>query len=230
MFKFPSTTYVHKELKVQDIFKRMGVDPAFKRQCSGIKSILLENVLNPKRMNIASKELKELYVFLVLTDTEIPNEFFQKLDRLINPSIQTLYCIQSGTVIRYVTAFRHKGGGNLSLARYIKTDWMTQPRDEEIPVVDSLDGIYLLILSSFNKYPAFQSESISEYCSRIARLDELDSSIEKQQKLVDNEVQSKKRIEFNAKLKLLKKERDELLNERRQEYGKIAQNVAEYSR
>ena len=230
MFKFPTTTYVHKELKVQDLFKRMGADTAFRRQCPGLKSVVLENVLNPKRMDIASKELKEMYVFVVQTDSDVPNEFFQKMDRLINPSIQTLFCIQNGPLVRYVTVFRQKGGGNISLARYIKTDWMTQPTNEEIPAVDSLDNIYLLILSRFNNYPAFRNESISEYSERIEKLQKLDSQIEKQQKLVDNEVQSKKHIELNGTLKLLKRKREGLLNERGSEYGKIAQRVDEYSR
>ena len=229
MFKFPSTTYVHKELKVQDIFKRMGVDPAFKRQCSGIKSILLENVLNPKRMNIASKELKELYVFLVLTDTEIPNEFFQKLDRLINPSIQTLYCIQSGPVIRYVTAFRHKGGGNLSLARYIKTDWMTQPIEVEIPLVDSLDLIYLRILSNFCQYKPFKDEDIANYVARTTTIKKLDEEIENLEKAIMKEVQSKKKFEFNAQLRLKKAERESLTDEGRYQHGKITQMLKEYS-
>ena len=204
MFKFPSTTYVHKELKAQDLLKRIGSDAAFKRQCSGIKSVFLENVLNPKRMNIPSKELKEIYVFVIQTDTDVPDEFFLKLDRLINVSIQTLYCIQNGPVIRYITAFRYKGIGNYGLSRYIKTDWMTQPQDEEIPVVDSLDNIYLRIISSFNEYGAFENEGIKAYAERIDVLAKLDNAIKRQQKLVDTEVQPKKRFALNDCLKQLK--------------------------
>ena len=229
MYRFPSTTYVHKEIKIQDLFKRMVVDSGFRKKCSGIKSVILENVLSPKRMGIGSDELKELYVFVIDTDAEVPDEFFLKLDRLINPSIQTLYCIQNGTLVRYLTAFRCKGNAN-PLSRYIRTDWMTHSIDEEIPIVDTLDNIYLMILSSFKKYPAFHGESISAYNIRMERLEKLDALIEKQQKLVDSEVQSKKRIELNASLKILKKEKEDLLNEREIAYGKIAKDIEEYRR
>ena len=71
--------------------------------------------------------------------------------------------------------------------------------------------LYKYILSKFLKYPPFETESVEEYLKRYNQLVKLDYQISKTQSAIAYETQSKKKFEYNARLKQYKEEREKLL-------------------
>ena len=63
----------------------------------------------------------------------------------------------------------------------------------------------------FLKYPPFELESAEDYVKRYNQLVKLDFQISKTQSAIAYETQSKKKFEYNARLKQYKEEREKLL-------------------
>ena len=70
---------------------------------------------------------------------------------------------------------------------------------------------YKYILSKFLTYLPFEAEEVEDYLKRYNQLLKLDFQISKTQSAIAWESQSKKRFEYNARLKKYKEERENLL-------------------
>ena len=77
--------------------------------------------------------------------------------------------------------------------------------------MNSVPEMYKFILSKFLAYPPFESESVEEYVKRYNQLAKLDFQISKTESAIAYESQSKKRFEYNARLKEYRAEREALL-------------------
>ena len=73
--------------------------------------------------------------------------------------------------------------------------------------------MYKFILSKFLTYPPFEIETVDEYVKRHNQLAKLDFQFGKTESAIAHESQSKKRFEYNARLKEYKQERENLLKE-----------------
>ena len=82
-----------------------------------------------------------------------------------------------------------------------------------MPPAGSVPALYQFILSKFLPYPPREGEAPGEYVMRNTRLVKLDGQIVSTSAAMARESQSKRKFELNAKLKQLKEEREELLEE-----------------
>ena len=96
--------------------------------------------------------------------------------------------------------------------KYHITNWETS-RDIDVPICNSVPEFYRFILSRFYKYPPFEAESVDVYGKRNSKLAKLDFQISKTQAAIAFSSQSKKKFEYNARLKEYIAEKEQLLSE-----------------
>jgi hypothetical protein len=94
--------------------------------------------------------------------------------------------------------------------KYYQTNWENE-EDMDVPLINKVPELYKHILSKFLKYPPFEHECVEEYLKRYNQLVKLDFQISKTQSAITYETQSKKKFEYNARLKQYKEEREKLL-------------------
>lgn len=206
MFEFSSKTRVDRSFKMTDLFRQMNASKEAKKDAACIEKIVLKNVLSPNTLNCeADKEIKEIYVFeITVSSRTVPEIFIKELDQSIK--LHTLFNVRDGdfelSMISYKT-------GNAK-GKYYATNWESDP-DFIVPLVNSVPELYKYILSKFLKYPPLEEESVGEYLKRYNQLIKLDYQINSTAIAIARENQSKRKFEYNARLKQYKEERERLL-------------------
>ncbi len=206
MFKFSTITEVNKAFKLTELLKQMNADKDARKEALGIEKVTLKNVISPKTLRCEQdKIVKEIYVFeITMKAQNVPEKFIAELDNSIK--LHTLFNVRYNDC-EYSTIFFKAG---TSKGKYWSTNWETED-DYEVPLVNSVPEMYKFILSKFLKYPPFDAEQVDEYVKRYNQLIKLDFQISKTQSAIVHETQSKKKFEYNARLKSYKEERGKLL-------------------
>jgi hypothetical protein len=208
MFNFSSKTVVDRKFKLTDLYKQMSASKEAKKDGTMIESIVLKNVLSPTTLYCdADKAIKEIYVFeITVKERYVPETFIKELDKSIK--LHTLFNVIHEDYELSMISYKlgtQKG-------KYWQTNWENED-DHDVPLVNSVPEMYKYILSKFLAYPPFESESVEEYVKRYNMLAKLDFQIGKTTSAIAHETQSKKRFEYNARLKEYKAEREKLLSE-----------------
>ena len=206
MFEFSSKTKLDKPFKLTDLFRQVNADKEVKKDAAGITGVVLTNVISPKTLNCAADgEIREIYVFeITVSQQYVPDLFIKELDK--NIKLHTLFNVRFGELEYSMLSYKlgtEKG-------KYYATNWESEA-DFPVPPVGSVPELYKFILSKFLKYPPFERESPAEYIKRSNQLTKLDFQIGKTQSAIMHETQSKRRFEYNARLKQYKEERERLL-------------------
>lgn len=222
MFNFTSKTTVNKAFKVNELLKKIGADKVIKDDSKCISDISLKYVLNEQTIGMKPDTIKEIYFFVInLSNMEVPIKFISALDGIIK--LQTVFILNCGGNELILTAYK-KGVRKGSL-KYFQTEWRAIRDSVNLPMVNTLDDLYKFVLNSINKYPAFERETIAEYIVRYNSLKKLDFQIGKTRQAIEYEVESKKRFEYNDRLKGYEKNKQSLLDEKEYEYGKIKDEI-----
>ena len=210
MFEFSSKTQLNRQFKLSDLFRQMGASREVKKDAAGIEKVTLTNVISPKTLNCgADREIKEIYVFEIDVSSQyVPELFIKELDKIIK--LHTLFNVRCGEL--ELSMLSYKLGS--AKGKYYATNWETEA-DIPVPLVDNVPQMYKFILSKFLKYPPFEQESPGEYIKRYNQLIKLDFQIGKTQSAIEHESQSKRKFEYNARLKQYKEERERLLGGRK---------------
>jgi len=206
MFRFSSKTVVDRKFKLTDLYKQMNASKEAKKDGTLIESVVLKNVLSPTTLYCdAEKNIKEVYVFeIVVKERYVPETFIKELDKSIR--LHTLFNIRHEDYEYSMISYKM----GTQKGKYWHTNWENNA-DYEVPLVNSVPEMYKFILSKFLAYPPFESESVEEYVKRYNQLAKLDFQISKTESAIAYESQSKKRFEYNARLKEYKTERNNLL-------------------
>jgi len=206
MFEFSSRTLVDKQFKLTDLFRQMNASKEARKDAGGIKTIALKNVLSPTTLNCAaSKDIKEIYVFeITVSSRYVPEIFINELDKSIK--LHTLFNVRNEECELSLISYKL---GTMK-GKYFQTNWAADP-DYPVPLVDSVPALYKYILSKFLSYPPFEGEAVEEYIGRYNKLTKLDFQISKTQSAIIHESQSKRKFEYNARLKEYKAEKEKLL-------------------
>ena len=206
MFKFSSKTVVDRKFKITDLYKQMGASKEARTDGTLIESVVLKNVLSPSTLYCdAEKSIKEIYVFeITVKERYVPEHFIKELDGSIK--LHTLFIVKHEDYELSMLSYKlgtQKG-------KYWQTNWENSD-NFDVPLVNSIPEMYKYILSKFLTYPPFESETVDEYVKRHNQLAKLDFQISKTESAIAHETQSKKRFEYNARLKEYKAERETLL-------------------
>lgn len=207
MFQFSSRTEVNKQFKISDLFKQMKASKEARKDATAIEKVVLKNVLSPNTLYCESdKEIKEVYVFeITVSSRYVPEIFIKELDNSIK--LHTLFNVRDGEY--ELSMISYKIGS--AKGKYFSTNWEADD-DYPVPPVNSVPELYKFILSKFLKYPPFETETVGEYIKRYNQLIKLDFQINSTTIAIGKESQSKRKFEYNARLKRYKEEREKLLN------------------
>ncbi len=205
MFQFSTKTEINRSFKLADLFKQMSASKDAKEEAKLIESVVLKNVLSPTTLYCdADKTIKEIYVFEITVSSRfVPEKFIKELDESIK--LHTLFNIRHEDY--ELSMISYKLGAQKG--KYYQTNWENEP-DYDVPLVNSIPELYKVILSRFLKYPPFDTESAEDYIKRYNKLAKLDFQIGKTTAAIAHETQSKRRFEYNARLKEYKEEREKL--------------------
>lgn len=213
MFVFSSKTQVNKKFRFQELFKLMSADKAVRADAKTVLSVTLANVLSSDTLNLpANGKVKEIYVFdIELSSKTIPDLFISALDKAIN--LHTIFVLHHDRKEMLYGAYKERTEKGVKIGKYFGTDWKDQSEQISIPLdAASLDEIYKAMLCTLIPLESGREETASDFVARNYLIRKLKFEIDKKQRQVDNERQSKKRFELNDELKKLKKELKKLLN------------------
>lgn len=208
MFNFSTKTLVNKKFKLTDLNKQISASKECKKEGFSIESVTLKNIISPRTLNSdIDKEIKEIYVFeIVMKERFVPENFIRELDK--NVKLATLFLIKHEDYECGCMAYKKERYKD----KYYATNWENRI-DYDIPLGSSVSQTYKFILSKFLQYQFIESETVDEYIKRNNQLVKLDYQIEKTRNAAYYESQSKKKFEYNARLKEYVGQRESLLRE-----------------
>lgn len=211
MFGLSSKTQANKVLKIPMMLKQIRADKQVKENASNIISIMVTNVINKDTINIAQIDDKVKNIFVIVIELEskaIPNLFISALDKKFE--LQTLFVLKCKGQYMAYGAFKECGEKGMKIDKYYCSDWLDNLQFNLPLTAGNLGDIYTSMLSTIIPIAVRKDESAKEYVLRYGEILRLQKELDKLQRLVDNEKQSKKRFELNAELKKLKLEIEEL--------------------
>lgn len=206
MFDLSSKTQVNKLFKLNELYKLINADKTVRASAENVISVTLANVLNAVTMNLtATGTVKEIYVFeIVLTNKIVPTLFLTALDKAIN--LHTIFVLRHDTKTLLYGAYKEYGEKGMKIGKYYATEW-AEDRLITLPLnVSSLDDIYTAMIDELIPITARKAESTKDFVARYDEILNLQKEVEKLQRAVDTEKQSKRRFELNGELKQKKKE------------------------
>ena len=207
MFDLSSKTKVNRRFRLAELYKLMAADKDIKADAKGILSVVLMNVLSQDTMNVpAGDKVKEIYIFdIELSSKTIPALFISSLDKAIN--LHTLFVLRFNDERMLYGCYKEKTEKGVKLGQYYSTDWTKSQTPISLTLnVFSMDDIYTAIIDGLIPIAAKQNETTSDFVTRYDTIMKLKFEIDKKQRQVDNERQSKKRFELNDELKKLKEQ------------------------
>ena len=212
MFGLSSKTNIIKVFKLANLYKEIKADKQVKENTNNILSVTLANVINMDTIYIeqTGDELKEIYIFVIeLANKIVPNIFISALDKIVE--MHTLFVLKCKEQYMAYGAFKEYGEKGMKVDKYYCSEWLN---DLTIPLpltAGSLGEIYTSVLSTVIPIAPRNNESAKDFALRYGEVSRFQKEIERLQREVDNEKQSKKRFELNAELKKLKMEMEQLL-------------------
>lgn len=211
MIELSSKTRVDKKFRLNELFKLTAADKTIKDSAKNVLSVTLTNVLSKDTLNLRqSGAVKEIYVFVIeLSSDAIPAPFITALDKAIN--LHTIFVLRyNGKEILY-GCYKQIADSAVKLGKYYSTDWQDENIAVNLPIsVSCIDDVYTAIIDLLIPIAARPEEPTGDFVVRYDTILKLDKEIEKLQRLVDSEKQSKKRFELNERLKELKRQRKNL--------------------
>lgn len=207
MFDLSSKTKVNRRFRLAELYKLMAADKDVKADAKGILSVVLMNVLSQDTMNVPVGDIvKEIYIFYIeLSSKSIPALFISSLDKAIN--LHTLFVLRFNDERMLYGCYKEKTEKGVKLGKYYSTDWTKSQTPISLTLnVFSMDDIYTAIIDELIPIAAKQNETTSDFVTRYDTIMKLKFEIDKKQRQVDNERQSKKRFELNDELKKLKEQ------------------------
>lgn len=205
MLNLSTKTQVNRRFTLRELYKQMTADKAVKDDAKDIVTIALSNVLSNETLNFTDTgTVKEIYVFtFTLSQKIVPSLFISALDKAIN--LHTFFVLQVGEEYCFYGAYKEKTEKGVKLGKYYQTEWVNINEVKSLPLtVKTLDDVYTFLIDELIPITAREEESTVDFVNRYDEILRLNREIEKLQKQVDTEKQSKKRFELNDRLKELK--------------------------
>lgn len=206
MFNFSTKTEINKSFKMSELNKQIHATKDCKKEEQSIESVILKNIISPKTINVdADSEIKEIYVFEIrMKERFIPMIFIKEMDASIK--LATLFLIKHEDYECGCMAYKKERYKD----KYLSTIWGNR-LEYDIPLGSSVSQTYKFILSKFLKYDFFEYETVNQYVKRVNSIIKYDFQIKNIENAAYHDSQSKRKFEYNAKLKEYKMVREKLL-------------------
>lgn len=210
MFNFSSKTYVGKEYKLSDFLVQIKASKEVKEDAKKIKTITFKNVINAQSLNtIEDKEYQNIYIIhMELKERNIPKLFIEELDK--NIAFHTYFIFEYNNESATMIAYKEIGTKVKINSKYYISEFKV-PEFVDVPMINSVKGMYKFILWYEIGIPSRNSETPNEYITRVKAINKLNFQISKTESGIIYETQPKKKFEYNERLRRYKKELEELM-------------------
>ena len=210
---FPQATEFNKRIPKQKFYENLDVSPALRRVfVDQIRLVYWRNKLAASTLNIAASEaVTEIEVFEVrLNNPQFDEAVLKQIDKEIPYHI--LFILTCGGKAQAWIGYKEaaaSGSNAFKVSRYYHTDWM--PEDELHLCLDGLnmDAIYESLVRQIarDKLQTDSGESLKESVERDEKKKQLEKQIAALESKMRKEKQLNRRMEMNAELRRLRKER-----------------------
>ena len=209
MFKYNEKTQVNIQFKMLELFKTIKADKIVKADASNVTKVTLSNVLSPDRtMMTESEQVKEIYVFEIdLNSNRIPEKFLESLNKSIN--FQALFKLRYNDLMKYIISIKFFDEEKTKILKTFETQWIKEEK-QDFPLTTRLENVFKEMLHIITSYEFRQDENFIDYIERLNTIKKLQSEIEKQTKMMNNEKQPNIRMRLNDEIKQMKKELQKL--------------------
>ena len=216
MLGFPVSTEFNKRIPKQKFYDNLDVSPTLRRVfVDQIRLVYWRNKLAASTLNIAAGEVvSEVEVFEVrLNEPKLDEAVLKQIDKEIPYHILFILTCdgKAQAWIGYKEAAA-SGSSAFKVNRYYHTDWM--PEDELQLRIDGLnmDTVYESLVRQIagDKLQAESGESLKESVERDEKKKQLEKQIAALESKMRKEKQLNRRMEMNAELKRLRKEKEKL--------------------
>ena len=210
MFNFSTKTIVNKEYKLNDFLKQINASKDVKDDAKCIKNILFTNVINATTLNCEEeKNFKNIYVIkIILKERKIPKLFISELDK--NIAFHTYFILEYENEIFTMMAYKNIHTKVEVLTNYYFHDFnVTEIID--LPTMNSVSDVYKMLLEYETGIEAKKTETPYDFIVRVGKINKVSQLITKYSKLVQNEIQPRKKFDYNEKLRKYKKDLEDLL-------------------
>lgn len=200
MFNFSSNTKVEQKFKIADLLKMIKADKQMKAQAQDIASVQFCHALSEATTGLKpSEEVNEIYVIQIdLKNEQIPYEFIKALDRTIH--FQVLFALKNRDKTKYITDFKAITEERISQSQFFESSWLDAP-PKDMPLVGNLTELYKQMLIELSKMQFRAGETIKDWLQRNLDIEKLEKEFKKIEKQMKAEVQPKKQLEYNNKLR-----------------------------
>ena len=213
MLHFPRTTEFNKRIPKQKFYENLTISPVLRRVfIDQIRMVYWKNKLATSTLNIAAGEaVTEIEVFEVrLNEPLLDDAVLKQIDKEIPYHI--LFILTRDGKAQAWIGYKEaaaSGSNAFKVGRYYHTDWM--PEDELRLSVNGLnmDAVYESLVRQIagGNLQTDSGESLKESVERDEKKKQLEKQIAVLESKMRKEKQLNRRMEMNAELKQLQRER-----------------------
>ena len=213
MLRFPVSTEFNKRIPKQKFYENLDVSPALRRVfVDQIRLVYWRNKLAASTLNIAAGDaVTEVEVFEVrLNEPQLDEAVLKQIDKEIPYHILFILTCdgKAQAWIGYKEAAA-SGSNAFKVSRYYHTDWV--PEDELHLSIDGLnmDAVYESLVRQIagDTLQSDPGESLKESVARDEKKKQIEKQITALESRMRKEKQLNRRMEMNAELRKLRKER-----------------------
>lgn len=213
MLHFPRTTEFNKRIPKQKFYENLTISPVLRRVfIDQIRMVYWKNKLATSTLNIAAGEaVTEIEVFEVrLNEPLLDDAVLKQIDKEIPYHI--LFILTHDGKAQAWIGYKEaaaSGSNAFKVGRYYHTDWM--PEDELRLSINGLnmDAVYESLVRQIagGNLQTDSGESLKESVERDEKKKQLEKQIAVLESKMRKEKQLNRRMEMNAELKQLQRER-----------------------
>lgn len=213
MLHFPRTTEFNKRIPKQKFYENLTISPVLRRVfIDQIRMVYWKNKLATSTLNIAAGEaVTEIEVFEVhLNEPLLDDAVLKQIDKEIPYHI--LFILTRDGKAQAWIGYKEaaaSGSNAFKVGRYYHTDWM--PEDELRLSINGLnmDAVYESLVRQIagGNLQTDSGESLKESVERDEKKKQLEKQIAVLESKMRKEKQLNRRMEMNAELKQLQRER-----------------------
>mgnify|MGYP000392490835 FL=1 len=213
MLHFPRTTEFNKRIPKQKFYENLTISPVLRRVfIDQIRMVYWKNKLATSTLNIAAGEaVTEIEVFEVrLNEPLLDDAVLKQIDKEIPYHI--LFILTRDGKAQAWIGYKEaaaSGSNSFKVGRYYHTDWM--PEDELRLSINGLnmDAVYESLVRQIagGNLQTDSGESLKESVERDEKKKQLEKQIAVLESKMRKEKQLNRRMEMNAELKQLQRER-----------------------
>jgi hypothetical protein len=209
MFEFSEKTVENKEFKLKQLFSMIGANKDIKKDAENISSIQLSHILSPETTMLEPSEIvSQIYVIdIELKNKNVSELFVGAFDKFIE--FQTLFRVHYNDEIKYIISIKTFFDGKMKIIKTFESDWKSEEKFN-FPQTSYLENVFKSMIQYVSGTNFKPNETFEDYLDRLDAIKKLKAEIEKRTRMMNAEKQPNIKMELNDKIKVLKKELQEM--------------------